>query len=150
MIYDLKKLALTLPGGQTINSPLQTGPDKPIPEPTLGGIITGGINIALMAAGFLLFIWLVWGIYEYIFAGGNKEGLAKAQKRMTAAFIGFIILILAFALSQFAESVFPSLQQFNKATPITLPCDPQDTQDCATQNKQCIINTSGQSQCVNY
>lgn len=72
----------------------------------LGVIISQFMGVILFIAGFLSLIWFAWGVFEYIFAGGNKETLGKARKKMTWAIIGFILFTLSFAMSQYAQTIF--------------------------------------------
>lgn len=73
----------------------------------LGDLISGSMQIAFLIAGVLLFFWLVWGVFQYIFAGGNKEALGKARSRITLAIVGFLIVALAFTLSNYIKEIFP-------------------------------------------
>lgn len=75
------------------------------PTSTLGDIISGFFQIAFFLAGFLAFFWFVWGAFQYIFAGGDKEKLGKARSRITWAIVGLIIVALAFTISQFAQQI---------------------------------------------
>lgn len=88
---------------------------------TLGDVVSGGLTIAFLIAAFMMLIWLVWGAYQYLLSGGNKEGLARARARMTWALVGFLIVMLSFALSQYVQTIFPQALQFNKLTPISVP-----------------------------
>lgn len=99
----IQKLALTLPGGQQIPNP----PGFRAEYTSLGSVLSATFNVALFAAGFLMVVWLFWGIFQYIFAGGSKEGLAKARQRITWALVGFIIFIISFALSQWIQTLVP-------------------------------------------
>ncbi|MBI2011484.1 hypothetical protein HYS91_01815 [Candidatus Daviesbacteria bacterium] len=118
---------LNLPGkdvfqkDNSINSPITPGTNIGIKDATLGALITGFLDIAFLIAGFLLFFWLVWGVFQYLFAGGNKERLGQARTRLTWAFIGFIIVILAFSVSKFVQGIFPipspQNQTINQITP---------------------------------
>lgn len=105
----MKELALKLPGGQVIDSPQTKFTD-------LGGFLTGLMDIVFALAAFLTFIWLVWGAFEYIFSGGNKEGLSKARSRIIWAIVGLIFLALTFALAQFIEQILTPMQR----SPISL------------------------------
>lgn len=101
-------------GGQTFGA---AGPNGG----RLGEFITNLGNVVFYIAGALLIIWLVWGVFQYIFAGGDKEKLAGARKRLTWAIVGFIIIVLAFSVSQFAQGLFrdaPGYSNFNKLTPV--------------------------------
>ncbi len=112
-------LALALPGfpsASPINSPANAQFNS------LGSIVSGFLDVALYISGFLLLIWLVWGIFQYLFAGGSKEGLGAARKRITYALIGFIVLIFAFFAGDYAKELIkpkdPSI------TPISAPESP--------------------------
>lgn len=85
----------------------------------LGGIISAVLNMVISVAGILLFIWLIWGVMQYIFAGGNKEALAKARARITNAIIGFIIVVLAYTIQEYLKDVFEP--QAVNITPVTVP-----------------------------
>lgn len=73
----------------------------------LPGVISAFGNIAIYVAGFLMFFWLIWGGFQYIMAEGDKEKLARARGRMTWAIIGFLIVVVSFAISWYAEDIFP-------------------------------------------
>ena len=100
------KLALQLPWGpasQPERISFNPAPNFPAESTILGDVISKFGEVALYAGGFLMFFWAAWGVFDYIRAEGNKEGLAKARKRIQWAIVGFIILILAFFLSDFVR-----------------------------------------------
>lgn len=104
----MKKLALALPGFD----PSGYRGIENVPwlkfsgvNVTLGAILSDLFTIALYLALFLTFFWLVWGAFQYLFAGGNKESLAKARSRITWAIIGLVIIILAFAITYYAAEI---------------------------------------------
>lgn len=96
----MTKLALSVPGyGNIPNFPgFQVGL-------SLGGLVSGFYQIGFFLASFLAFIWFVWGAFQYIFAGGDKEKIAKARSRMTWAIIGLLIVLLAFFVAQFVGTI---------------------------------------------
>jgi len=98
----MNKIALTLPGGNTI-----TGPDELTTKGLidLGPVLSGLLNIAFYVAFFLAFFYLVWGAFSYITAQGKKEELQKATARITWAIIGLIIVFLAYFIAQFAGQI---------------------------------------------
>ncbi len=99
---------------QFLNSPANGG--------GLGYFVSGLYNVAFLITGSLLLIWLVWGIFQYIFAGGNKELLAKARSRIVWALIGFLIVVTALFVSQYAQTLFNAndfYKNFNKVQEIT-------------------------------
>ncbi|MFA5932633.1 MAG: pilin [Microgenomates group bacterium] len=108
---------LQLPGGTEVTLPV--GGNSAIASPTIGGIITPALEAVFLIASVLMFVWMVWGIFQYIFAGGEKEKLAKARSRITWAIVGFIIVLLAFTLSRYIQEIFPARSV--PITPITEP-----------------------------
>ncbi len=73
---------------------------------SLGSILSAFFGVAFYVIGFLSFFWFAWGVFEYIFAGGKKEALASARKRMTWAIVGLVMFVLSFVISQYAETIF--------------------------------------------
>lgn len=71
----------------------------------LGTVLTDLFSIVITLAFFLAFFWLVWGAFQYMSAGGNKEGLAKARARITWAIVGLILITAAFFVAQFAQQI---------------------------------------------
>jgi hypothetical protein len=111
----MNKIALGLPG---INNPPSipnfVGPNgTAITNPTLlsgnlGGIISELLAIAFMVAGFISFIWALFGVYQYITAGGDKNGLAKARAKITWALVGLLLLSISFAVSNYVRQLAPT------------------------------------------
>ncbi len=99
------------PGFKFANSDSQT---------SLGFVLSSFLNIVFLIAGFLMFYWLAWGVMQYIFAGGNKDALAKARARITWAITGFIILVISFAVSQYAQTLLP-VRENQPVTNLTAP-----------------------------
>lgn len=100
----IKSFALELPGiGQVQGYPFL---DRRFDGANLGTLISEFASLALLIGGVLMFIWFVWGVFEYIFAGGNKESLGKARKRMTWAIVGFLLFTISFAISQYVSTIF--------------------------------------------
>ncbi len=84
----------------------------------LGDFISGLLNIALSIAVFLAFFWLVWGGFQYIAAGGDKQKLASARSRITWAIVGLLLTMVAFLVAQFAAEILPPFKDNpNKFTP---------------------------------
>lgn len=104
----MKDLAfsITLPGFNTtsgvtvINSPS----DK---FTTLGGFLSGSMEVVFYAVGFLMAGYLAWGVFRYITAEGQKESLFKARNHMRWAFVGFIVVMLAFVVAKYFQEVIP-------------------------------------------
>ena len=111
----MHKLALTLPGfntgtgNTTITSPSGFGTGA-FALTNLGTVISGILEIVLFIAAFLLFFWLLWGVFRYLTAEGQKESLLKARNHMRWALVGFVVIILAFVLAQYAFKIIPQQQ----------------------------------------
>lgn len=64
-------------------------------------LIANFLKIAFSIAGLILLAMLLWGAIQWMTAGGDKEQMAKAQGRITAALIGFVIFMSVFAIINF-------------------------------------------------
>ncbi len=58
------------------------------------------------AAAFLVIFYFLLGAFQYLRAGGNKEEVEKGRQMITHAFIGFILLMLAFLVIQYVLTGF--------------------------------------------
>ncbi len=115
----MQKIALTLPGWQgQISAPT----DSRFPQGgfKLTDAIFAASDIAILIGGSLMFVWAIWGVFDYIKAEGNKEALAKARKKIQWAVVGFIILILSFFISDYLQSGPLPLQPVRTIQPLSL------------------------------
>ncbi len=121
----MKLIAQQIPGIPYLlncNPVNQTGcpPGQSVPRTgalnftSLGDFIFGLLNIVFSIAVFLAFFWLVWGAFQYITSGGNKERLAAARARITWAIVGLLLVAVSFLVAQFLAQVLPP----QKGTPI--------------------------------
>jgi ABC-type uncharacterized transport system permease subunit len=67
-----------------------------------------------------MLFWGFWGVFQYIFAGGKKETLALARKRITFAIVGFILVALAFIIQRFVIQIYP-VNPLLIVTPVSSP-----------------------------
>jgi len=65
---------------------------------TVAGKIVG---VVIGLSGFLLAIYLVYGGFLWMTSGGEEEKIKKAKGMITNAIIGLVIVILAYAISNF-------------------------------------------------
>ncbi|MFA6081122.1 MAG: hypothetical protein WC741_01815 [Patescibacteria group bacterium] len=77
-------------GGITPPEAMNIGGDKPTEG--LGKLIAFGINAFILIAGFSLLIYLLWGAFDWIASGGEKEKITKAQNKITNAVIGIVLI----------------------------------------------------------
>ncbi|MCL4363970.1 pilin [Patescibacteria group bacterium] len=58
----------------------------------LAKFISFGIQLFLIVAGMFLLLYLLWGAFDWIVSGGEKEKISKAQNKITNALIGIILV----------------------------------------------------------
>ena len=64
----------------------------------LGDFVSAAIQAVIVIAGLLTFAFLVWGGVEWLTSGGDKEKYEAARGRITAAVIGLVIVVAAWAI----------------------------------------------------
>ncbi len=90
----MKYLSLSIQG-----TPIQA----PGGVPT-GGMDTGqkliqiGINLVFLGGILLAIILLIYSGIQWTLSGGDKEKIESARNRITFTIIGFVVIIIAFAL----------------------------------------------------
>lgn len=99
-------LSLTLPGLKDGTTTINTIANNNSNFATIGSTVSAFLDVALYIAGFLMLFWLGWGVMQYIYAGGDKASLSKAKSRITWAIMGFVILVVAFFVSQYTAKLF--------------------------------------------
>lgn len=60
----------------------------------LGNLLSFGIRIFISIAGIFLIIYLLWGAFDWISSGGEKEKISKAQSKITNAVIGIVLVFV--------------------------------------------------------
>ena len=71
----------------------------------LSGFITSAIGIIFVIGGIGVVFMVLWGAIQWIFSGGDKEGLQKAKQRITHALIGLAVLSLSFVIINLVGSL---------------------------------------------
>lgn len=56
------------------------------------------IEIIYAVAGLVFLFMMIFGAFQWMTSGGNKETLAGAQKRILHAIIGFVLLAFTFLI----------------------------------------------------
>ncbi len=69
---------------------------------TLGDFVSNALTISFVFAVLIVLVMLIWGAYEWIASGGDKEAVGKARSRIINALIGLAVLSIAFALARIA------------------------------------------------
>lgn len=73
---------------------------------TLALFISNGVKLIFVIGGLAFFFMLLWGAFEYITAGGEKEKVGSATKRMTNALIGMVILLSSYVIFKLVNTIF--------------------------------------------
>lgn len=72
---------------------------------TLGGIFGGLLPNIMTIAGLLAFGFLIFGGFKYIMAGGDPKAIEAAQKTITQAMIGLVIVFGAYGIMAVLQTV---------------------------------------------
>jgi len=102
-LFFLFKLAATSRAQQNITINVPT-PSAAVTN--LGKLIGSGITAAIVVAGLLTFIFLVWGGLQWLTSGGDKSKYEAARDRITAAIIGLVIVAAAVAIINVIQAFF--------------------------------------------
>ena len=76
------------------------------------------INIIRWLLGFMTLIavvFIIWGGFMWLTAGGNEERVEKAKQTITAAVIGLIVILLAWAIVIFVARTTANVTQQTSA-----------------------------------
>lgn len=68
------------------------------PESAISRILTVGIRVFFIVAGLVALYYMLWGGFDWITSGGQKEKLETARNRLTNAIIGLFFIVLALAI----------------------------------------------------
>jgi len=69
------------------------------PEETLGNFITWILDIAFGVGILIVLAMLIWGAYQFMTSGGNKQKLSDARNRMIWSVVGLIVLAASWAIT---------------------------------------------------
>lgn len=94
-------------GGEEICGPL------PTPAGSAGGqgftvayILNKLISFIFPLSGILLFFYLVAGGYDFLTSAGNPEKIKSGQGKITAALIGFFLLMASYLIVKLFADIF--------------------------------------------
>lgn len=83
-----------------------------VPAETIGQVsniivvIRGIIRFILIVAFVAAFVMLLIGGIRWITAGGDEKGVASARNMITAALIGLVVVLVAYAIIRLVEIFF--------------------------------------------
>jgi len=78
--------------------------------------ISKAVQLMLIALGIIFFCLVLYGGFEWMQAMGNDEKVKKAQDILRNAVIGLIIVVAAYALSNFAMTALSFFVKSGSAT----------------------------------
>jgi hypothetical protein len=84
-------------------------------------LIQGIIRIAFIVAIILTFLFLLWGGLQWITSGGDKTKYEEARNRITAAFVGLAIILLAWLIIRLVTYFFGLPDIWGGDDQLTLP-----------------------------
>ncbi|KKP29718.1 MAG: hypothetical protein UW35_C0035G0005 [Candidatus Collierbacteria bacterium GW2011_GWF2_44_15] len=64
----------------------------------IANLVSNIVSVAFILASIAFFVFLVWGGIEWLMSGGDKGKIEMAQKRITSALIGLIIIAASYAI----------------------------------------------------
>ena len=92
------------------------------PGSAVGLLIARLFNIILIIGAAFTLVYLMWGAFDWITSAGAKERLAKAQKKLTQAVVGLIVLFVVWTLWAFVTGdVLGIIKKTGDGWTITLP-----------------------------
>ena len=77
-----------------------------IPFDNLGKLMSNALALLFFFAGLLTFFFIVIGGIQWITAGGDAKAAQSARDRITAAVVGLIVVVAAFAITLILGQVF--------------------------------------------
>ena len=72
----------------------------------IASIINNITPFVIAIAGIILFFILMWGGFDYATSQGAPDKLKSANAKLTAAVIGFVLLVLSFLLTRIISAIF--------------------------------------------
>jgi hypothetical protein len=83
----------------------------------VGSMISNVITLIFSFSGVAVVLYFLWGAFDWIMSGGDKEKVGNARKKMTTAIIGLLLLSLTFAIM----GIISQLTSVNILGDLTLP-----------------------------
>lgn len=89
----------TQSGTQTLKGPL-------VGIESLADLISAILSFLFPLAGILLFVYLVWGGFQFMLSQGNPEKVQAGKDIITHALMGFLLLIFSLFIVRLIALVF--------------------------------------------
>lgn len=59
----------------------------------------------VIAGGFAVLLYLIWGALDWIFAGNNQERMSRAKTKFMDGIFGLVLLVLSYVIIQIISTV---------------------------------------------
>lgn len=99
-------LALLAPDKISLEDSLQGTGFAPVASYSVRQLIYVGLELIFISAAILSFFNLLIGGLQWITSGGDKEGVEKARKKITAALVGLAITLSVYAIASIVDIIF--------------------------------------------
>ena len=73
---------------------------------TFANLLNVIIPLLIVGAAVLLLVMLLYGAFKWLTAGGTSENIAKAQKIISFAILGLVVVIMSFILVKVISIIF--------------------------------------------
>ena len=80
--------------------------ESKVPFTNLSQLLSNAVALILFFAGLLAFFFIITGGISWITAGGDAKAAASARDRITAAVVGLLVVVAAFAIALILGQVF--------------------------------------------
>jgi len=64
------------------------------PVAGLGKLIGTLVNLFIIGSSFFVLLYMLWGAFDWITSGGEKERVEKARNKITYAVIGMVLIFV--------------------------------------------------------
>lgn len=82
-----------------------------------GTIVSNFVLIMYITGGLAVLVFMIWGAFDWITSGGDKEKITNARRKITNALIGLALL----ALSAFIVSLAGQIVGYDPLSPTSPP-----------------------------
>lgn len=83
----------------------------------VGSMITNVITLIFSFSSIAVVLYFLWGAFDWIMSGGDKEKVGSARRKMTTAIVGLLLLSLTFAIM----GIISQITSVNILGDLTLP-----------------------------
>lgn len=101
-----KLLALTLPGGETLQAPNAVPTGGLENNGTASRVVSNSITILLILIAVVSLFFLIFGGIKWISSSGDKAKMDSARKTILYAVLGILLSFLSFFIVTVVSSVF--------------------------------------------